>query len=107
MCWKTLVCLFRGSRWLFNTWKCSLTLCPGIGDWQSLNWDPAVTSNEAYRYCDNITSDKVLYPSTEKKRASVTHLLNEGGYKANRTLENSMLNMIGTTLTIDETTATC
>ncbi|KAF2172376.1 hypothetical protein M409DRAFT_63086 [Zasmidium cellare ATCC 36951] len=67
----------------------------GIGDWQSLNWDPAVTSDEVYRYCDNITSDKVLYPATEKKRANVTHLLNEGGYRANKTLENRMLNMIG------------
>lgn len=85
----------------------SNSLCSGIGDWQSLNWDPAVTSNEVYRYCDNITSDKVLYPPTEEKRASVIHLLNEGGYKANRTLENSMLNMIGATSTIREMTDAC
>lgn len=71
------------------------TLTRGIGNWQSLNWNPAVSSPEFYNYCDNITSTKVLWPETETKRANVSRLIQEGGYRASEMFENQMLNMIG------------
>lgn len=70
-------------------------LSSGIENWQSLNWDPEVTSNEFYRYCDNITATDVLYPETSSKQSVVEGLIIEGGYTPNKTLTTSMLNMIG------------
>lgn len=67
----------------------------GIENWQSLNWDPAVTSNEFYNYCDNITSTEILFPGTTSQRSKVEGLITEGGYTPNKTLTTSMLNMIG------------
>ncbi|EME50340.1 hypothetical protein DOTSEDRAFT_50414 [Dothistroma septosporum NZE10] len=63
--------------------------------WQSLNWDPAITSNTFYDYCDNITSIKALYPSLESRRKNVTHLINESGTSSSESLSTSLLNMIG------------
>ena len=70
-------------------------LAQGISYWQSLNWDPAVTSNEFYNYCDNITSAEVLYPATEAKRSTAASLISQAGYDANETIVNQMLNYIG------------
>ncbi|CAK4032559.1 related to serine protease [Lecanosticta acicola] len=70
-------------------------LVDGIGNWQSLNWDPAVSSPEVYNYCDNITSTEVLYPQTESKRANATDIVVGGGYENKTSLVNQMLNMIG------------
>lgn len=67
----------------------------GIGNWQSLNWDPAVGSDEVYRYCDIISNSSVEYPATEVKRSAASYLISQGGYSANETLVNQMLNFIG------------
>ncbi|KAK4634856.1 putative extracellular serine carboxypeptidase [Fulvia fulva] len=63
--------------------------------WQSLNWDPAVSSDSFYRYCNNITSAEALYPGLESRRSNVTNLIDESGASTNKSLETAMLNMIG------------
>lgn len=70
-------------------------LASGVGNFQSLNWDPEVTSDEFYNYCANISSTNVEYPETEAKRSTATHLLEAGGYASNSTLVNQLLNYIG------------
>ncbi|KAK3709692.1 hypothetical protein LTR37_010719 [Vermiconidia calcicola] len=67
----------------------------GVGWWQSLNWDPEVGSREFYNFASDISSGKVLYPKTESKRSTAEMLLEEGGYEANQTLVNRLLNYIG------------
>lgn len=67
----------------------------GVGNWQSLNWDPEVTDNEFYRFCDNITATDLLYPETSSKQSAVEGIITEGGHTPNKTLTTSMLNMIG------------
>ncbi|GAB1728866.1 hypothetical protein NU195Hw_Modified_115t1 [Hortaea werneckii] len=71
------------------------TLASGIGNWQSLNWDPAVGSSEVYNYCANISDTDVLYPATESLRSTASYLIGQGGYSANTSLVNQMLNYIG------------
>ncbi|KAI7225586.1 serine carboxypeptidase [Hortaea werneckii] len=71
------------------------TLASGIGNWQSLNWDPAVGSSEVYNYCANISDTDVLYPATECLRSTASYLIDQGGYSANMSLVNQMLNYIG------------
>ncbi|KAI7240630.1 serine carboxypeptidase [Hortaea werneckii] len=71
------------------------TLASGIGNWQSLNWDPAVGSLEVYNYCANISDTDVLYPATESLRSTASYLISQGGYSANTSLVNQMLNYIG------------
>lgn len=70
-------------------------LASGVGNFQSLNWDPEVTSDEFYNYCANISSTNVEYPETEAKRSTATQLLDAGGYASNSTLVNHFLNYIG------------
>lgn len=67
----------------------------GIGNWQSLNWDPAVNSPEFYNYCDNLTASTVLYPATQSLRNTTAYLISQGGYGTNSTLVTAMLNYIG------------
>ena len=71
-------------------------LAQGVGNWQSLNWDPEVSYPEFYNYCNNLTSLDVLYPHQEHKRGAAESLLAAGGYAdANTTLVNQLLNYIG------------
>jgi hypothetical protein len=70
-------------------------LSSGIVNWQALNWNPAISSDEFYSYCENITSSEALYPVPKTDRSVVEDLIGEGGYKVNDTLVTSMLNMIG------------
>ncbi len=70
-------------------------LAQGVAYWQSLNWDPEISSPVFYEFCNNITSSDVLYPATEKKRSVAGSLLEAGGYEANKTLVNQLLNYIG------------
>jgi hypothetical protein len=67
----------------------------GVGNFQSLNWDPEISSPEFYNYCNNISSTDVLYPATEAKRKTASHLLKAGGYKPKEALVNQLLNYIG------------
>lgn len=53
-------------------------LTSGITWWQSLNWDPDVSSPESYNYCNNLTSYDVLYPNTEAKRDIAASLIQAG-----------------------------
>ena len=69
-------------------------LSAGIGNWQSLNWDPAISSPEFYNYCANISDSNVLYPDTEGLRSTAASLISQGGYTANTSLVNQMLNYI-------------
>ena len=70
-------------------------LSSGIGNFQSLNWDPEISSPEFYNYCANISSTDVIYPATEAKRKTATQLLKAGGYKPKKDLVNQLLNYIG------------
>ena len=67
-----------------------------LGNWQDLNWDPDSSTPEFYNYCDNITSTKVLYPATERKRSTVEKLIEESEC-ADDTNINLILNVIGYT----------
>ncbi|KAK7955184.1 hypothetical protein PG988_015878 [Apiospora saccharicola] len=68
----------------------------GITALQSYNWDPKESSDEFFKYCSNMTSDEVLYPSTEPLRERVGELLEAGGWaNESKTLTNRMLNYIG------------
>jgi hypothetical protein len=70
-------------------------LASGVGNFQGLNWDPEITSDEFYNYCANISSTDVLYPATEAKRHTAGKLLRAGGYKPEEPLVNQLLNYIG------------
>ncbi|KAK5117660.1 hypothetical protein LTR62_005083 [Meristemomyces frigidus] len=70
-------------------------LSQGIGGWQSLNWDPAISSPEVYQYCSNISDTDVLYPDTEDLSSTAFYLIEQGGYNASAELVNQMLNFIG------------
>ncbi|WPG98747.1 serine carboxypeptidase [Acrodontium crateriforme] len=70
-------------------------LSSGIQGLQSLVWDPAENDDTLYDYCDNLTSEKLAYPSTESLRSTAEHLIKEGGYSAETELVNQMLNYMG------------
>ncbi|KAI1097323.1 peptidase S28 [Jackrogersella minutella] len=68
----------------------------GIYSLQSLNWDPTQSSDDFFVYCSNVSSDSVLFPATEARRASVEDLIKVGGYEAELdTLATRFLNYIG------------
>lgn len=68
----------------------------GIQGWQSLNWDPAVGSNDFYEYCGNLTSDDVEWSATSDLASNVSDLLEAGGWgNESDSLTNRMLNLIG------------
>lgn len=66
-----------------------------FGLWQSLNWDPAVSSPDFYYYCGNITNDTALFNNTDLT-ASAQGWIETGGW-GNETsaLTNPLLNFIG------------
>lgn len=66
------------------------------GYWQNLNWDPAVNDPTFYLYCDNITTDSVIYAETADLTASVENLISVAGYgNESDILTTRMLNFIG------------
>lgn len=67
-------------------------LAGGVGNWQSLNWDPEVSSDEFYRFCGNLTSKEILYPGTADLERTAARLIGEGGYDPKPALVNQMLN---------------
>ncbi|KAF2752720.1 hypothetical protein EJ05DRAFT_481023 [Pseudovirgaria hyperparasitica] len=71
-------------------------LSAGVTNWQSLNWDPKVSDDEFFKYCNNITSKNVLYPETESLRSTVEQTINSTGYNPGN-LTTAMLNYIGYT----------
>ncbi len=72
------------------------TLIYGVELWQSLNWDPAVTYNGFYEYCDNITAPNMLYPAEKSLTSTAESLIAAGGWaNESTTLTTAMLNFIG------------
>lgn len=71
-------------------------LANGIYGLQSYNWDPANSGYSFFEYCGNVSSDDVLYPSTESFRSQAEELIVAGGWGAELSkLSNRMLNYIG------------
>ena len=69
----------------------------GISLLQSYNWDPAISSDGFFKYCDAITSDENQFPEQEPKRADVEEIITAAGYGDELDpLADRMLNMIGT-----------
>ncbi|KAI5246263.1 extracelular serine carboxypeptidase [Aureobasidium subglaciale] len=71
------------------------TLSSGIEGWQGRNWDPKVSSPAFDRYCSNISSDAIVYPSTSSLRPTVELLIKNADYTVDEPLVNHMLNFIG------------
>ncbi|KAI1437447.1 peptidase S28 [Xylaria sp. CBS 124048] len=72
------------------------TINGGIYGLQSLNWDPAVSDNEFFDYCDVVSSNTVMDNSTESLRESATELMKVAGYGDEvDSLINHLLNYIG------------
>lgn len=68
----------------------------GISLWQGRNWDPAVGKPAFDYYCNNITSDTVLYPALESSRQELLNLTNISGYEdVDDTFITRMINFIG------------
>lgn len=68
----------------------------GIGGLQSYNWDPAISSDEFFTYCNAISNDKNQFPEVEEKRSSVEEIIAAAGYKDELDhLTDQMLNLIG------------
>jgi hypothetical protein len=69
----------------------------GIQGWQSLNWDPAVSSDEFYEYCSNITASDNQWPAYADLASNVSALVEKGGWGNESNLTTSMVNLIGFT----------
>ncbi|KUI63809.1 Putative serine protease K12H4.7 [Cytospora mali] len=68
----------------------------GITGLQSTNWDPALNSTSYGTYCNDVSSDVLVYEATASKSQEVTELLEVGGYGNEiDTLTTRMLNYIG------------
>ncbi|EEP81702.1 conserved hypothetical protein [Uncinocarpus reesii 1704] len=65
----------------------------GISGWQSTNWDPAISGKNFFRYCDTITTDRLLYPVSDEQQKLATELIKAGKYgRHGRQLKNRLLN---------------
>lgn len=67
----------------------------GLSYWQSLNWDPSVSDDTFYEYCDVISNTSIVYPNTTNLSSTAAYLIQEGGHNATTALVNQMLNFIG------------
>ncbi|KAL2376733.1 hypothetical protein RJZ90_007293 [Blastomyces dermatitidis] len=71
------------------------SLAWGISYWQSVNWDPAISTRKFDYYCGNLTADELLYDNGDKKEEA-KELLTAGGYgKEADALANRLLNFAG------------
>lgn len=70
-------------------------LSAGVTTWQSRNWDPEIGSPAFSRYCGNISSDAILYPSTKALEPVVSSLIKAADYTVDSETVNQMLNYIG------------
>ncbi|EGC49684.1 extracelular serine carboxypeptidase [Histoplasma capsulatum var. duboisii H88] len=67
----------------------------GISYWQSVNWDPKISTRKFDYYCGNITADELLYGNGDLKDEA-EELLISGGYgKEVGILANRLLNFAG------------
>lgn len=71
-------------------------LAYGISGWQGVNWDPEISRPGFARYCNNITSDRLLYPVSEEQERLAESLIKVGGYGWHgKKLKNRLLNYAG------------
>lgn len=75
----------------------SLILLSGIGQWQLRNWDPVIGGKGFDKYCEELTSSKLLYPDTLLKADKVNELLATAGAL---TTEDSAVNVTLATLNL-------
>ncbi|KAI9896956.1 hypothetical protein N3K66_007978 [Trichothecium roseum] len=70
----------------------------GIYELQSYNWDPELSSDGFFRYCDAVQQTTNQYPGLEGKRDAVKELVTAAGYEGDELniLTEQMLNYIGT-----------
>ena len=72
------------------------SLSYGISGLQSYNWDPAISDDGFFKYCDAISNDKNQYPVLEDKRSTVETIIKAAGYQHDLdALTDRMLNFIG------------
>jgi len=57
----------------------SLLLFSGIGGWQARNWDPVISGTTFDNYCEEVTSNELLYPGTLSQAGKVNDLLAMNG----------------------------
>jgi hypothetical protein len=68
----------------------------GIIDLQGYNWDPTLSDDTFFQYCDQVSNDTIIYPFTEPFRATVEELIIIGGWgNETDTLINKTLNYVG------------
>lgn len=68
----------------------------GIYGLQSYNWDPSISENTFWEYCDTVSNETVIDDSTEPLRGAVKELIEAGGWGfEGESLVNRMLNYIG------------
>ncbi|KAF4126262.1 Serine carboxypeptidase S28 [Geosmithia morbida] len=69
----------------------------GITSLQSYNWDPEVSSDAFFTYCDTISNDENQFPALESNRPFVEKIVAQTGYADDPDpLVDRMLNYIGT-----------
>lgn len=84
------------------------TINGGIYSLQSLNWDPDVSSDQFFTYCDTVVQDKNKFPKLESKRKDVEELIKVAGWGAElKPLTDRFLNYIGSlSATVESCTTT-
>ena len=69
----------------------------GITGLQSYNWDPEISSDEFFTYCDTISKDKNQFPEVEDQRDFAEKVLKLAGYEDELDpLTDRLLNYMGT-----------
>ena len=69
----------------------------GIYDLQGYNWDPEISDDSFFKYCETVSNDENQFPGLEGRRESVKELIVVGGYEDELDpLTDRMLNYIGT-----------
>ncbi|EAS33959.3 extracelular serine carboxypeptidase [Coccidioides immitis RS] len=65
----------------------------GISGWQGTNWDPDISRPTFAKYCDTITTDRLLQPVSEEQKELATSLIKAGKYgRHGKKLKNRLLN---------------
>ncbi|KAH7305959.1 serine carboxypeptidase S28-domain-containing protein [Stachybotrys elegans] len=68
----------------------------GIYDLQSYNWDPEISGDSFFEYCDLVSNNTNQFPELEEKRSAVEELITVAGYGDEvDPLADRMLNYIG------------
>lgn len=77
----------------------------GIYRLQNYNWDPEISGDQFFQYCETVSKDENQYPSLEGRRTKVEELIVAAGYEEElQPLTDRFLNYIGT---LGRTVAQC